>query len=32
VLEPAGPTRLCWGTNATGHGLATASAALAATP
>jgi subtilisin family serine protease len=32
VLEPAGPTRICWGTNATGHGLATASAALAATP
>ena len=32
VLEPAGPTRICWGQNATGHGLATASAALAATP
>jgi subtilisin family serine protease len=32
ILSPSGPEHVCWGTNATGHGLATANAALAATP
>lgn len=33
ILDPAiGPTQICWGANATGAGLATADAALAATP
>jgi subtilisin family serine protease len=32
VIDPSGPPEKCWGTDATGAGLATANAALAATP
>jgi subtilisin family serine protease len=32
IMDPAGLTEVCWGADATGAGLATADAALAATP
>jgi subtilisin family serine protease len=32
VSTPSGPEHICWDANATGHGLATANAALAGTP
>jgi subtilisin family serine protease len=32
IMDPAGPMEVCWGNDATGSGLATADAALAATP